>query len=117
MDRCLLCPMQIRLNDMVLNERPKFLTKHPTDKDHAILLEDLTIALDIYKLSSFFHGRTPTQEEYNECDRIELTYPFLEWRPNNELYAKVKSKCIDEEGSERRFKASRRALSVIHDDG
>jgi hypothetical protein len=75
MKRCLLCPMQVRLNDVVLNERPKFLTKHPTDLDHAIVLADLTISLDIFNVASFFHGRTPTRKEYDECERIEPTYP------------------------------------------
>jgi hypothetical protein len=78
MNRCLLCPMQMRLNDVVLNERPKFLTKHPTDLDHAIVLEGLTISLDIFNVASFFHGRTPTRKEYDECERIELTYPSPE---------------------------------------
>jgi hypothetical protein len=107
----------MRLNDMVLNERPKFLTKHPPNEDHAIVLEDLTIALDIHKVLSFFHGQTPSQEDYNECDRIELTYPFPEWSPNTELYDEEESKFIDDEGYARKFKASRQALSIIHDDG
>jgi hypothetical protein len=78
MSRCLICPMQLRLNDVVLNELPKFLTAHLADQDHAIVSGGLTIALDIYNVSSFFHGRTPIQKDYNECDRIELTYPFPE---------------------------------------
>jgi hypothetical protein len=60
---------------------------------------------------------TPTQEEYNKCDRIELTYPFPEWSPHTELYAEEESKCIDEQGYARKFKASRQASRVIHDDG
>jgi hypothetical protein len=96
---------------------PKFLTKHLTAKYHAIILEDLATALDIHKVSSFLHGCTPTQEEYNECDRMELPYPFPEWSPNTELYAKEETKCIDEEDCARMFKALRRASSIIHDDG
>jgi hypothetical protein len=83
MKQCLLCPMQMRLNDVVLNERTKFLTTHPTDSDHAIILEDLTISLDIFNVASFFHGRTPTRKEYDECKRIALTYPSPEWSPNS----------------------------------
>jgi hypothetical protein len=33
MKRSQLCPMQLRLNYVVIKERPKFLTSHPTDKD------------------------------------------------------------------------------------
>jgi hypothetical protein len=97
MKGCLLCPMQMRLNDVVLNERPKFLTAHPTDQDHPVILEDLTISLDIFNVASFFHGRTPTKREYDECKRIELTYPSPECIPNSELYAEEESECVDEE--------------------
>jgi hypothetical protein len=96
--RCLLCPMQMRLNDVVLNERPKFFTKHPTDLYHAIILEDLTISLYIFNVACFFHGRTATRTEYDKCERIDLTYPSPEWSPNSELYAEEESKCEDEEG-------------------
>jgi hypothetical protein len=89
--------MQMRLNDVVLDERPKFLTKHATDKDHALVQVDLTIALEIHKLSSFFHWRTPTQGDYNKCDRIELTCSFPEWSPITKLYDEEESKCFYEE--------------------
>jgi hypothetical protein len=52
----------MRVNDVVLNERPKVLTTHPTDQYHAIILQDLT-TLDIFNIASFFHGRTPTRKE------------------------------------------------------
>jgi hypothetical protein len=61
----------MRLNDIILNEQPKF----PIDHDHAIILQDLTISLDIFNVASFFHGKTPTQKQYDECKRIELAYP------------------------------------------
>jgi hypothetical protein len=117
MKRCLLCPMQIRLNDLVLNERPKFLTAHPTDQDHAIILEDLNILLDIFNVASFLHGRTPTKKEYEECERIELTYPLPEWSPNSDLYADEESKCVEEEGYARKFKGAGRTSSIFHDNG
>jgi hypothetical protein len=87
MKRCLLCPMQMRLNDVVLKKQPKFLTSHPTDQDHAIILEDLTISLGIFNVASFFNGRTHTKKGYDECERIELTYPSPKWSPNSDLYA------------------------------
>jgi hypothetical protein len=109
MSRCLLCPMQLRLNDVVLNERPKLLNAHPTDQDHAIILEGIIITLDIYNVSPFFHGRAQTQKDYDEFDRIELTYPFHKWSPYTDLYAEEESKCLDEEGYAGKFKTSRRA--------
>ena len=36
MSNNLLCPMQIRMNDIELNDTPKVLTENPTNKTHAI---------------------------------------------------------------------------------
>ena len=36
MDCILICPMQVRMNDVKLDDKPKFLTEEPTDKSHAI---------------------------------------------------------------------------------
>jgi hypothetical protein len=68
-------------------------------------------------VSSFFHGPTPTQKEYDECDRIELIYPFPKCITNTELYAEEESKCVDEEVYGSKCKESRKASSVINDNG
>jgi hypothetical protein len=101
----------MRLNDVVLNEG------HPTDQDNPIILQDLTIVLDIFNVAFFFHGRTPTRKEYDECERIELTYPSPEWSPNSDLYTEEESKCLDKKGYARKLKGTRRTSSIIHDDG
>ncbi len=41
----LLCPMQCRVNDVTVDEMPKFLVVHPTDKMHALTLTDLEVPL------------------------------------------------------------------------
>jgi hypothetical protein len=48
----LLCPLQLRMNDVIVNECPKFLTATPTDRDHTIIAnspgdDELRIPLDI----------------------------------------------------------------------
>jgi hypothetical protein len=108
--------MKMRLNDVVMNKRPKLLTAHPIDRDHEIILEDLTILLAIYNDASFFHGLTPTNKEYEECERIELTYPSPKWSPNSKLYAKEETKCVDKEGYGCKFKGTQRASSMVQDD-
>jgi hypothetical protein len=55
--------LQMRLNDMVMNEQPELLSTHPTKQDYAIVLEDLTISLDICNVAACFHGLTPMQQE------------------------------------------------------
>ena len=45
--------MQLRVNDVEVNERPKFLTHYPTDNSHAIIISSegcdvrLTIPLSL----------------------------------------------------------------------
>jgi hypothetical protein len=45
---CLLCPIQLKFNDVVINERQKFLTTRPTEHDHAVLCGDLLIPLELH---------------------------------------------------------------------
>jgi hypothetical protein len=110
MDHCLLCPMQLRLNDVVLNERPKFLTTSPTDTDHAIIAEDLLIPLELCGVTSYFPGRKPTQYEYENCSRIELTYPDPEWQPHDVHYSEEESRFIHDDGT---LRPGQRAISIM----
>ena len=99
LDHCLLCPMQLRLNDVVLNERPKFLTQRPTEEDHAMIIDDLIIPLELDGVTSTFPGRMPTQKEYEECRRYEVTYPHPEWCPHTTLYAEEEARFTNEDGT------------------
>ena len=40
MDSNLICPLQVRMNDVKLDDKSKFLTEDPTDESHAISYED-----------------------------------------------------------------------------
>ena len=42
MDCNLICPMQVSMNDVKLDDKPKFLTEDPTNESHAISCEDNT---------------------------------------------------------------------------
>lgn len=66
-------PNQLRINDVVGNDKPKFLMEMPTEMTHATVLpgnEDkaqpsLTIPLDLLRgLISYFPTRKPTVEEF-----------------------------------------------------
>jgi hypothetical protein len=90
----LLCPNQLRLNDVVVNEQPKFLTEEPTDSTHAIVVpgndEDrlllLTILLDFTSITSCFPTK-PTAEEYESCARYELTSEEPIFDPHDPMFA------------------------------
>jgi hypothetical protein len=40
LDHHLLCPMQCQVNDVIVNDMPKFLTSDPTDHTHALTIID-----------------------------------------------------------------------------
>jgi transposase InsO family protein len=109
MPNCLLCPMQLRLNDVELNERPKFLTGKPTEKDHALVLDELVIPLSLHGVTSYFHGRKPTAKEYEQCQRYELTYPNPDWQPHDETYA-------EEEDLRTNIDGTIRTIAAIFDE-
>ena len=71
--------MQVRMNDVKLDDKPKFLTEDPTNESHAISCEDNTetlinITLALKGATSYFPTRKPTKHEFENCPRIELTY-------------------------------------------
>jgi hypothetical protein len=67
----LLKPMQMRLNDVVVNETPTFYCANPTNLSHTItvkgedLNDELIIPLDLRGVVSCFTTRKPTQEEFD----------------------------------------------------
>lgn len=75
LDKHLLCSMQMRMNDVRVDEIPKFLTDNPTDDTHAVVFpheEDgkgdaLRVPLSLHGVTSYFPVRCPTQEEYETC--------------------------------------------------
>ena len=81
--------MQLRLNDVGVNEVPKFLTKDPTDETHVIVLpptnageEKYLIPLSLDGVTSYFPTRKPTRDEYENAERCyQLTYGAPEWNP------------------------------------
>jgi hypothetical protein len=99
----LLCPLQLRLNDITVNERPKFLTANPTDQDHVIIVrspddDELRIPLHLRGTTSCFPTRRPTDQEFAECRHVELTYDNPEWDPSTKSYEEQESAMTDSAG-------------------
>jgi hypothetical protein len=95
----LLCPMQMRLNEVVVNERPKFLSMKPTKENHAIVCGKLLVPLELTGVTSCFPARKPTKQEYNKCERIDLAYPKPEWSPNDVWYSEEEDCFVHEDTS------------------
>ena len=91
MENNLLCPLQMRDNDVRVNDEPKFMALTPTDNHHAIVIngsdqdqQQVNIPLSIRGVISYFPLRKPTREEYEGSDpdlRIKMTAEEPEWDP------------------------------------
>ncbi|MGL4350630.1 MAG: hypothetical protein ACRCT2_08740, partial [Plesiomonas shigelloides] len=95
------------MNDVAVDERPKFLTEHPTESTHAIritgsgdevALPPLTIHLAIRGVISCFDTRKPTAEEYETLPRYELTYENPVFDPYDPSFASQEAACVDFRG-------------------
>jgi hypothetical protein len=100
----LLNPMKMRLNDVVVNETPKIQCANPINLSHTItvkgedLNDDLVITLDLRGVVSCFTTRNTTQEEFDTCDRYELTYESPVYDPIGSLYAGQEAAMMDSRG-------------------
>ena len=114
----LLCPMQLRLNDVGVNEVPKFLTKDPTDETHAIVLpptdageEKYLIPLSLDGVTSYFPTRKPTRDEYENAERrYQLTYGAPEWNPASSTFQDQEEEMTDHKGRVRDYTLRRPAV-------
>ena len=82
LDHHLLCPMQCRVNDVIVDETPKFLATRPTDQTHALTIPDpddpsqtLTLPLSLRGVTLLLHARNVTADDFYNDDipRIDLT--------------------------------------------
>ena len=96
----LLNPLQMRLNDVIVNDKAKFLTEMPTERDHAIIVTDpetgdeLVIPLAIRGVASTFPTRKPTQFEYDACPKFALTFDSPEYEPTDRRYEQMERQSI-----------------------
>ena len=97
----LLCPMQCRMNDVLIDEVPKFLAPQPSDTTHSIHFKrnHLIIPLELDGVISYFPSRKPTPHELHECRRITLTSSNPEWNPHDKFFAEQESIMLDLDGT------------------
>jgi hypothetical protein len=84
----LLNPMQMRLNDSVMNEIPKFQCVKPTDLLHTNFVKGV----------SFLPTRKPTQEEFHICERYDIPYESHVYDHSGPLYAEQEAAMTDSRG-------------------
>ena len=63
----ILCPIQMRMYEVKVNDIPKYLTDNPTDQTHPIFMhekgETLLISLYLNGVTFYFTSIKPTMEE------------------------------------------------------
>jgi hypothetical protein len=97
--------MQLRLHDVILNETPKFQYLNITNLSHSISvrgdnLDDvLVIPLELHGVVSCFPTFKPTQQEFETCDRSELTYESPEYDPSAKNFLDQEAGMMDSWGN------------------
>jgi hypothetical protein len=104
LDHNLLSTMQMRLNDVVVNETPKFQSLEPTSLLHTISVRGddvddvLVIPLHLFGVVSCFPTFKPSQEEFETCPRYELTYQSPVYDPTVTLFSEQEASMTDSYG-------------------
>ncbi|KAI2494466.1 Reverse transcriptase (RNA-dependent DNA polymerase) [Fragilaria crotonensis] len=89
----LLSPMQVRINDVIINETPRFLTENPDEFTHSILIPEpdmdrpYVIPLGLHGVTSTFPTRKPTTEEYETLPHLCLTSADPPYDPHDPAFA------------------------------
>ena len=107
MKTILLSTMQMRDNDLRVNDEPKFMVPNPTEDHNAITIphnedidngEPLRIPLSLKGVFTYFPVRRPTKQEYENTPlsrRYTLTADSPSWEPDTNRFAEQESAMLD----------------------
>jgi len=82
--------MQCCVNDVIIDDLPKFLASDRTDQTHALTIKDpdnplqpVILPLNLTGVTSLLYVRPVTIDEFNSLDhpRLHLTSETLTWDP------------------------------------
>ena len=88
----LLSTMQVRLNDVKVNETPRFLTETPNEHTHSLVspMDDsdlpYVIPLTLKGVASSFPTRKPTREEFDQLPHLVLTGDSPDYDPHDPTF-------------------------------
>jgi hypothetical protein len=108
LDHHLLCPMHCWVNDLIVNDLPKFLATDPTDQTHALTLTNPDNPLQLVIIPLILRGvmlllnvRSTTINEFNSHDylRLHLTSETLTLDPTTDLYEQQEHAMMDYSGN------------------
>ncbi len=99
-----LCPMQCRVNDVTIDETPKFLAHDPTDHTHALTIKDphnpaqtVILPLALRGVTSLINVRALTLDKWNSdaFTGLSLTSESLTWDPTTTHYSDQEASMTD----------------------
>jgi hypothetical protein len=100
LDHHLLCPVQCRVNDVIVNNAPMFLMSDPTD--HKLIdphqpAQTVILQLALQGVTLLLNVRGITLDEWNSdtFKRLHLTSETLTWDPTTTLYEEQEAAMID----------------------
>ena len=87
----LLCPMQMSMYDVKVNEISKYVTDNPTGQTHSIVMQEqgetLLIPLHLHGVTLYYISRKPTMEEYNNSMHFSDTDLDPKWDPRDPSFS------------------------------
>jgi hypothetical protein len=110
------------VNDVTVNDTPKFLVRNPIDKTHALTIKDpghpaqtVTLPLALRGVTSLLNVSAPTLDEWNSDAfwRLHLTSETLTWDPTTTLYEDQEMAMTDYSGNVVRHVALRGQVSSL----
>jgi len=122
LDHHLLCPMQCRVNDLIIDEMPNFLAHDPTDHMHALTIRDphnpaqtVIHPLALRGMTSLINVRAPTLNEWNSdaFTRLSLTSESLTWDPTLTIYSDQEAAMTNYSGNVVRCAAVRGHVGIL----
>jgi hypothetical protein len=92
----LLCLMQMQVNNVIVNDVPRFLLKQQSATDHALVVmsidhDSMILPLQLSGVTSYLPTHKPTPTEYDSCVKYNLTYESPEWDPHTPDFAEQES--------------------------
>ena len=104
----LLCPMQCRVNGVVINECPRFQDRNPTAESHSIVIDEnspdseekVILPLSLSGVTSYLPVHVPSMEDWisNKYPRYELTNEQLDWDPCDDSFQQQEDAMTDVHG-------------------
>jgi hypothetical protein len=103
MENDLLCLMQMRMNDVKVNDSPKIMEETSNDMSHAICgaaqdCEEVCITSVLHGVTSYFLTRKPTTLELVTCRQFDLMAKDPEWDPSLTTFQEQEDAQVDSHG-------------------